>query len=91
MMIPKRETPEAIAERGTGSTKYARLSNHAMGKRKVIEVLVLVLIGLMYNIYIFYIGKWTLRAPIWGGFWFFTICIWVVVIVGIVQVLRKGP
>src|SRR5277367_4316647 len=89
-MIPKRATPESIEERGTGSTKSARLSNRAMGKRKVIEVLVLALIGLILNIYIFYLGKWMLRAPIWGGFWFCTICIWVLVIVGIVQVLRRS-
>jgi hypothetical protein len=88
-MIPKLEKPEAIEERGTGSTKYARLSNRAMGKHKVIEVLIVVLIGLMFNIYVFYLGKWTLRAPIWGGFWVFTIFIWVWVIVGIVRVLRK--
>ena len=88
-MIHKRETPEASEERGTGGTKYSRLSNRATGKRKVVEVLIAVLIGLMLNVYLFYLGKWTLEEPIWGGFWFFTICIWVVVIVGIVRVLRR--
>jgi hypothetical protein len=88
-MISKRETPEAIEERGTGSTKYARLSNRAMGKRRTVEVLIAVLIGLMLNIYLFYLGKWTLEEPIWGGFWFFTICIWVWVVVAIVRVFRR--
>jgi hypothetical protein len=88
-MIPKRETPEAIEERRTGSTEYSRLSNRAMGKRKVVEVLIAVLIGLMLNIYLFYLGKWTLEEPIWGGFWFFTICIWIWVVVAIVRVLRR--
>lgn len=88
-MIPKRDTPEAIEERDAARTKYARFSNRAAGKRKVFEVLALVLIGLILNIYFFYLGKWTLRTPDWGGFWFFTICLWVLVTVGIVRVLRK--
>jgi hypothetical protein len=92
MMIPKRETPEAIEERGTTtSTKYARFSGRAIGKRKVFEALALVLIGLILNIYAFYEGKWVVGTPIWGGFWVFTIFIWVWVIVGIVRVLRKDP
>ena len=89
-MIPKRDTPEAIEERGTGSTKYARLSSRAKGKRKIIEVLALVLIALMLPIYAFYHAKLVLGTPIWGGFWAFTILIGVWLIVGVVRVLRKN-
>jgi hypothetical protein len=49
-MILKRETPEAIEERGTGSTKYARDSGRATGKRKAIAIFLLVLCILLVNI-----------------------------------------
>ena len=91
MMIPKRKAPEAIEERGTGSTRYVRPSSRAMGKRKVIEVLSLVLIALILAIYFFYEGRWVVGTSIWYGFWAFTIFIGLWLIVGVVRVLRKGP
>ena len=88
-MITKRETPEAIEERDATSTEDARLSSRAMGKRKIIEVLALVLIALMLPIYAFFEAKLVLRTPIGGGFWAFAIFIGVWLIVGVVRVLKK--
>ncbi|SRR5208283_2446947 len=88
-MIPKRETLEANEERDTRSTKDARLSSRAIGKRKIIEVLALVLIALLLPIYALFEAKLVLGTPIWGGFWAFTIFIGVWLIVGVVRVLKK--
>lgn len=88
-MIPKRDATEDIDERGIGSIKYARLSRRANGKRKIINVLALVLIALMLSIYAFYHAKLVLGTPIWGGFWAFTIFIAVWLITGVVRILRQ--
>ena len=86
-MIPKWETPEAAEERGTGSTKHARLSNRSDGKRKIIEVLGFVLVALMLPIYAFYRAK--LAVGTWFGFWALTIFMGVWLILGVSRVLRK--
>lgn len=86
-MVPK--TPEAIGERGTDSTKHTRLSSRAKEKRKVIEVLAVVLAALMALVYASYQSKLVLGRPIERGFWAFTIFIGIWLIIGVVQVLRK--
>jgi hypothetical protein len=91
MMIPKRETLEAVEERGTGSTKYPRYSNSATGKRKVIVILILVLFALMLITSQFYTDKMIWGPRLWEVFWAYLILIGVWLIVTILQVLRKGP
>jgi hypothetical protein len=100
-MIPTRETPKAIEERGTRSTKNARFSSGAMGRRKVIGgVFLLVLSVLITIVQVKLIpggcpgvwsrlcGFWSITGP-WGGFWIITIFICVLLIEAIVRAFRK--
>ncbi len=100
MMVPKRETPEAIEERSTGSTKYARLSSRAMGKRKVIGGVFLLVLSLIITIVQAklcagvwsseFCSFWSINGP-WGLFWVIMIFIGVLLIAAIVRALRRGP
>ena len=90
MMIQKREIPETLEERGTGSTKYARFSSLAIGKRKAIAISILVLLALMLIASRFYITE-MIFGKLWTGFWVFVIFVAVWLIVAVERVLRKGP
>jgi hypothetical protein len=90
MMIQKREISETIEERGTGSTKYARFSSRAMGKRKAIAISILVLFALMLIAGKFYTTE-MIFGKLWAGFWVFVIFVAVWLIVAVDRVLRKGP
>jgi hypothetical protein len=93
-MIPKRETPDAIEERRIGSTKDARGSGRAMGKRKVIGVSLLVLGALIVNI-ISFSQSGLVRSGgagitgTWVGFLAIPIFTGACLITAIVRVLRK--
>jgi hypothetical protein len=97
-MIPKRETPEAIEERGTASTKDARFSSRAMGKRKIIGGVFLLVFSLIITIVQAklcagvwrseFCSFWSINGP-WGLFWVIVIFIGVLLIAAIVRALRK--
>jgi hypothetical protein len=97
-MIPKRETPKVIEERGTGSTKNAHFSSRAIGRRKVIGGVFLLVLSLIVTIVQArlcagvwrseFCSFWSINGP-WGLFWVIVIFIGVLLIAAIVCTLRK--
>jgi hypothetical protein len=90
MMVPKRETPEAIEERSSGYRNYPRWGN-SVRKRKVIGVFIVVLCAVVLITGQFYVDKMIWGPRLWEVFWVFPILIGVWLIVGAVRVFRKGP
>jgi len=98
-MIPKRETPEAIEDCDTASTKCARPSSRSMGNHKVIGGIFLLLLSLIITIVQAklcagvwrgeFCSFWSINGP-WGMFWAIMIFVGVLLIAAIVRALRKS-
>jgi hypothetical protein len=82
-------TPEPIEQRDAGSVRHPR-SSSAILRKRILGVFLLVLCALMSTVY-FYSRSTYLGSTDWPWFWVGEVIVGVLVVVGIVQVLRKGP
>jgi hypothetical protein len=80
--------PEPIEQRDAGNVRHPR-SSSAILRKRILEVFLLVLSTLLLTAYVYHRSTYLGRTD-WAWFWVGEVIVGILVVVGIVQVLRKG-